>query len=257
MNKLVIALGGALFLSLAGNLFMAGYMIGNKASGGTEVAAPAQRGERKPDWKKRDEELQKKLSDADRKVFETVKESNKETIRAFKAKLEEARERVREAERADPVDQAALEGATKAQAAARAEFMGAIRAMRKEIAEKLSPEGRAEMEKMRPLRDKREGRREGRRGEFRERLRENREHRGEHRGERPEPFENRDMPLKSGDRPDFPVDIPEPPPGEAPPPPPKDGYDNHEGHNHPPGEDCGGCEVPPGAEPSEPLVPPE
>jgi hypothetical protein len=257
MNKLVIILGGALFLSLAGNLFMAGYMIGDRASGGAEVTASARSGERKPDWKKRDEELRKKLSDADRKIFEAVKAGNRETIQELKKKLEAAHDRVKDVEHGDPVDQAALEAALRDEAAAKSEFLTAIRAMRKEIADKLSPEGRAAMEKSRPLREKREGRRgERRRGEFMERLRERRNGPGMT-DEKPAPFENRDVPLKSGERPDFPVDIPQPPPGEAPPHPPKESYDNHEGHSHPPGEDCGGCEVPPGADDGEPLVPPE
>lgn len=256
MQKLIIIMGGALFLSLATNLFMAGYMIGHHASGGDTAAvnAPPKPGmaeDRKAEWQKRDEELRKNISAEDRKIFEDIKQQNREKIQGLRKTLEAARDRVEEAEHADPFDRDKLEAAMREEAAAKADLLATVRGMRKEIAGKLSPEGRAAMEKLRP----RAGRPGERRGEFIDRRQG-----GEGFGGGPGGIPGRgprmqdnggdnDMPLKSGNRPDFPPDAP---------PPPQDGQGDGYGNQHPappPDKDCGGCEVPGDMPPDAPPQP--
>ena len=146
MNRLATVLGGLLFLSLAGNIFMGGLMLGDRAS--KEAAKPAD--DRRAEWRKRDEELMKKLSDADRAILIEVKGRYEAEMETRRTELEAAREKLEAAHAADPVDSIAIEKAGREEALKKAELLKTVRAARKEISGRLSPEGRAEMEKMRP-----------------------------------------------------------------------------------------------------------
>ncbi len=151
MNKLAAVLGGMLFLSLAGNLFMGGLMLGDSAS--KEAQKPASSdssGDRRAEWRKRDEMLRKKLSDADRAILEEVKGKYEAEMQTRRNELEAARERLEAAHAADPVDSLAIEKAGREEALKKAELLKTVRAARREISSRLSTEGRAEMEKMRP-----------------------------------------------------------------------------------------------------------
>lgn len=262
MNRLAVVFGAALFLSLAGNLFMAGYMIGHRASAVDAPAPPgppresASHEDRRAEWKKRDAELRRHLSDADRKIFEEVKARDQAKVDALRDALDAARGRVESAQNADPFDRAALEEAMRQETMAKAEFLSTVRGLRKEIAGRISPEGRALMEKFRPpKRNAKDRPNDGRRrGEFIERWRE----RGEGRGERParppvgHPSERGmgegEPPVKPGERPDFPPDVAHPDGGPVPNETKAPGYVNpphgQPGHVH--DENCGDCEVPEG-----------
>lgn len=146
MNKLATVLGGLLFLSLAGNIFMGGLMLGDLAS--KEAAKPADN--RRAEWRKRDEQLMKKLSDADRAILVEVKGKYEAEMEIRRTELEAAREKLEAAHSADPVDSIAIEKAGREEAMKKAALLKTVRAARKEISGRLSPEGRAEMEKMRP-----------------------------------------------------------------------------------------------------------
>lgn len=146
MNKLATVLGGLLFLSLAGNIFMGGLMLGDRAS--KEAAKPAD--DRRAEWRKRDEQLMKKLSDADRAILTEVKGKYEAEMEIRRTELEAAREKLESAHAADPVDSIAIEKAGREEALKKAALLKTVRAARKEISGRLSPEGRAEMEKMRP-----------------------------------------------------------------------------------------------------------
>lgn len=251
MNRLVAVLGAALFLSLAGNLFMAGYMLGHKVTAPAAAPAPGSEDARRAEWKKRDAELRRTLSDADRKVFEDMKAQNKDKVDALKKAVGDAHDKVEAAQSADPFDAAQLDAAMRAEAAAKAEFVTTMRALRKEISSKLSPEGRAAMEKLRPPREGRDGhrlreRRDGMRGEFMERRRarmngqpafgDSNSAFGGGAGGIPAgetPFDGRPVSPDSG-----------PDSGNAPDAPP-------------PHDDCGGCEVPGGAADGAPEEVPE
>ncbi|MCC7036091.1 MAG: periplasmic heavy metal sensor [Alphaproteobacteria bacterium] len=153
MNRLATVLGGLLFLSLAGNIFMGGLMLGDRAS--KEVAKPAD--DRRAEWRKRDEELMKRLSDADRAILTEVKGKYEAEMETRRTELEAAREKLEAAHAADPVDSIAIEKAGREEALKKAELLKTVRAARKEISGRLSPEGRAEMEKMRPPKSGRHG----------------------------------------------------------------------------------------------------
>jgi Spy/CpxP family protein refolding chaperone len=153
MNRLTTVLGGLLFLSLAGNIFMGGLMLGDRAS--KEAAKPADA--RRAEWRKRDEELMKKLSDADRAILTEVKGKYEAEMETRRTELEAAREKLEAAHAADPVDSIAIEKAGREEALKKAELLKTVRAARKEISGRLSPEGRAEMEKMRPPKGSRHG----------------------------------------------------------------------------------------------------
>lgn len=153
MNRLATVLGGLLFLSLAGNIFMGGLMLGDRAS--KEAAKPAD--DRRAEWRKRDEELMKKLSDADRAILTEVKGKYEAEMETRRTELEAAREKLEAAHAADPVDSIAIEKAGREEALKKAELLKTVRAARKEISGRLSPEGRAEMEKMRPPKGGRHG----------------------------------------------------------------------------------------------------
>lgn len=146
MNKVATVLGGLLFLSLAGNIFMGGLMLGDRAS--REAAKPSD--DRRAEWRKRDEELMKRLSATDRTILKEVKGKYEAEMETRRRELEAAREKLEAAHAADPVDSIAIEKAGREEALKKAALLKTVRAARKEISGQLSPEGRAEMEKMRP-----------------------------------------------------------------------------------------------------------
>ena len=152
MNKLATVLGGLLFLSLAGNIFMGSLMLGDRASQEASKASD----DRRAEWRKRDEQLMKKLSEPDRLILKEVKGKYEAEMEVRRTELEAAREKLEAAHAADPVDSIAIEKAGREEALKKAALLKTVRAARKEISGRLSPEGRAEMEKMRPPKGKRE-----------------------------------------------------------------------------------------------------
>lgn len=146
LDKLVIILGALLFLSLSGNMFMAGLMIGHSVEADREAPArgPDARPEdaRQDEWKQRDQQIQKKLSAEDRAVVEAAKAKDGPQIVALRKTLKEAHAKVEAAQSAEPFDQAAVDDALKAEAAAKSDLVKAMRAARQNVLEKLSPEGR-------------------------------------------------------------------------------------------------------------------
>lgn len=254
-EKIITILGALLFLSLAGNLFMAGHMLGERAALGEKP--PLAGDARKAEWKKRDALLRERLSPADRKVFEEAKAQNRPRIEALKKDLEAARERVAAAQMTDPFDAQALEQAVREEAEKKAAFLAVIREMRRDIAQRLSPEGRAQMEKLAPRGDRagKDGRRRGMLEKMRERRMD---------GDRPFLKDGgRSFPRERGFRADprpFPPEGAPPPEGPTPVPPPEEGYGEPPPPDEPPPappppEDCGGCEVP--GDFAAPEAPPE
>ncbi|HYD16893.1 MAG TPA: periplasmic heavy metal sensor [Patescibacteria group bacterium] len=162
MNKLAAILGGLLFVSLAGNLFMGGLMLGHRASvvetpSPGAVSSVQSSEDRRAEWRKRDQMLRERLSEADRAIFEEIKQKYHDQIEQKRIALDQARERLEEAQSAEIIDTPAIEEAGREEAVRRAEFLQAIRAARKEISGRLSPEGRIQMERLRPPKGKRPG----------------------------------------------------------------------------------------------------
>lgn len=234
-GKLAATLGVLLFLSLAGNVFMAGYVIGQKAGGGASPEQPAPENDKRKAWQKRDEALRQKLSPEDLRIFEQARERNRPRIEALKAELEKARENVLAAQNADPFDRQALDAAVEDEVEKKTVFLQALREMRKDISAQLSPEGRKEMRKLHArdghkAKDGRRGddRREMRRERIRERIQNGEAPMRHERGFREEHRMPHEGEPESPPSPDY---------GEQPPvPPPHD-------------EDCGGCEGSPGGNP--------
>lgn len=137
-NKTVIVLGSLLFLSLAGNLFMGGVLLG-KGYGPHGKHA---------EWEKRDRELKEKLSEQDRAILKESMTANRDRFKELKEKREAARDKVGAAIDAEPFDQQALDEALKAEQQVKMELLTAMRDAKKSAMEKLSPEGRAVLEKM-------------------------------------------------------------------------------------------------------------
>lgn len=226
-KKIIVVLGSALFLSLSANLFMGGLMLGqgyNKGyhrDGGRDwdKSGKEDRDARREEWKKRDAELRARLPEADRAIVEEHMKGMKGKFKTLRDAADAAEDKADAARAADPFDQQAYEAALKAQAEAKATLVGTLKSARKELMQKLSPEGQKVMKEMGPRFRGREGRDGGHDG-----WRKRRENdRGGDRGGRF--FDRRpDGPASEGPRGENMRDDgpPPPPPGgeDGPPPPP-------------------------------------
>lgn len=141
------ALGFALFLSLAGNLFFAGQHIARERA--AQDAAATEKEDCAPrDWKKgRHHKLGflKELPESDRALLKEGMEAHGEKIAALREKMKAQRESFRDVMGSD--DPAALEKALAESARTRAEFMRLMRDIRQKAEAGFSPEGRAVIEK--------------------------------------------------------------------------------------------------------------
>lgn len=144
-SRLTIILGALLFLSLTGNLFLGGVMLGKNYGGGD-----GKRGyDRHAEWKKRDSFLKEKLSEKDRSILKEHMSANRDKFKQLKNKLDDTRDAVESTMRAEPFDQAALDSALRAEKELKAELLTVMREAKQQALEKLSPEGRQTLEKMR------------------------------------------------------------------------------------------------------------
>ncbi|TAL37804.1 MAG: periplasmic heavy metal sensor [Alphaproteobacteria bacterium] len=143
-DKLLIILGGALFISLTANLFAAGILFGRSYESGRGPDA------RRAEWQKKDEELRKKLSESDKKIIKAGMQQQRGQFHALKDGLDAARQKVEDAQMATPFDQAALDAALKAEQEKRTALLEAMRKAREDISAKLSPEGRETFNKLGP-----------------------------------------------------------------------------------------------------------
>lgn len=141
VNKLVIVLGALLFVSLAGNFFMGGVLIGKTMSG-------QERYDRKEEWEKRDRMLKARLSEDDRNILKGKMEAKREKFRELKGSLDDARAQVEAAMEAKPFDQAALDEALRREKEAKMTLLNSMREAKQEAMEGLSPEGRKTLEEM-------------------------------------------------------------------------------------------------------------
>ena len=151
LDKIVIVLGALLFISLSGNMFMAGLMLGqsvNIETAANDAAKPPPAHD--ADWKQKDEQIQKKLSAEDRSIVEEAKKNDRPKIDALRQTLKDTHEKLEAAQSAEPFDQSAVDAAVHAEADAKAEMLKALRQARQNVMEKLSPEGRETIKTLAP-----------------------------------------------------------------------------------------------------------
>jgi uncharacterized membrane protein len=145
-EKLVVILGAALFMSLAGNLYMAGLMAGRSYSGHDQQQqhGPREAGERRGEgeWQKRAEEMRRQMSPADREIFNKAMKERQPKFQALRQQMDEIHQKVEDAQNAEPFDQKALDDALQAERDKKAEVFQARRQARQETMQQLSPEGR-------------------------------------------------------------------------------------------------------------------
>ncbi|MDD9900677.1 MAG: periplasmic heavy metal sensor [Alphaproteobacteria bacterium] len=117
-----------LFISLAGNVFLGGIIVGRTIDRAT------------PAWVQKDQQLENRLSAQDRAALDSVMSAQKPVLANLKTALDVARKDVRRALDAD--DPAALDAALQRERMAKAALLRQMRDARHAAWEKLSPEGR-------------------------------------------------------------------------------------------------------------------
>lgn len=140
MNKKIAALGLVTFLSLAGNLYFSGHLLG-RSMGGGDCGQSSYNADKKAEWKKKDHELRKSMTPEDRAI---VKQSMMEKREAFTEKreaLDAARDKVFAAMSADDFDKATLDAALAEEQARKGDMLMLIRDAKMETMKKLSPKG--------------------------------------------------------------------------------------------------------------------
>lgn len=135
--RLIAVLGVSLFLSLSANFFLAGVMLGN--SYGNESSAW---GSDRSNHDKREEVL-RRLPAADREILEQAARKNHSDLDVLRGGLEAARQEVKDAMKAEPFDQDALDAALRAEKEKKMDLLRRIHDARRAAISRLSPEGRA------------------------------------------------------------------------------------------------------------------
>jgi Spy/CpxP family protein refolding chaperone len=157
-QKLTVVLAAALFLSLSVNFFLAGLMLGDAVapavSSDTHKDKPAasSREQRRAEWQKREEALHAALGAADRAVMKESKEAYDAIFEELRSGLDDARAKVAAAMEAEPLDQEVLDEEIASEAAIKSRLLQEMTAARQKTMEQLSPEGRALLRQMMPMR---------------------------------------------------------------------------------------------------------
>lgn len=158
-QKLTIVLAAALFLSLSVNFFLAGLMLGDAVSPAVPAGvvpdkplSTASREQRRAEWQKREEALHAALSESDRAAMKQAKEAYDVIFNELRSELDDARAKVAAAMEAEPLDQEILDDAIAAEAAIKSRLLQEMTAARLKTLEQLSPEGRALLRQMVPIR---------------------------------------------------------------------------------------------------------
>ncbi len=135
MNKsrALAALGVALLLSLAANVYFGGMSLGHMMAGSTC--------DRK-EWREKEAVLQDRLSPQDYAVLKKHKQAKKKDFRADRAELEKARDKVDRAMRAEPFEADVLKAALAEENTVKLRVLQRMREGRDKLSADLSPEGR-------------------------------------------------------------------------------------------------------------------
>lgn len=142
-RKTFLILAGALFMSLVVNFYTIGSMLGRQTHSyfgkhGSE------------EWKERREKMMQVLSETDRAIMRQEMEKNRDRFRKARAQMEQAKREVGRAMQAEPFSQESLDRAVEKEAAQKRLFLRLILETRKTAEQKMSPEGRAALQKIRP-----------------------------------------------------------------------------------------------------------
>lgn len=157
-QKLTVVLAAALFLSLSVNFFLAGLMLGDAVAPAVSSDVPkdrptaSSREQRRAEWQKREEILHAALGEADRAVMKKSKEAYDAIFDELRRDLDGARAKVVATMEAEPLDQEALDDAIASEAAIKSRLLQEMTAARQKTMDQLSPEGRALLRQMMPMR---------------------------------------------------------------------------------------------------------
>jgi uncharacterized membrane protein len=135
-RRWIAVLAAALFVSLAGNLFLGGAMLGRGLQG------PPEAGIRLGMVR-----ILKSLPDADREIVKSLLEPRRAGFRRQVAAFRDARRAAGDILRAEPFDAAAYAAAEAEARRQGAAIQDSLRALLAEAAPRLSPEGRAALAK--------------------------------------------------------------------------------------------------------------
>ena len=139
INKKIAALGLVTFLSLAGNLYFAGHLLGRSFGG--EGGGSSYSTDKKAEWKRKDAELRKSMSPEDRDIVKKSMMENREAFNEKREALDAARDKVFAAMNADDFDKQALDAALAEEQARKGDMLMMIRDVKAETMKKLSPKG--------------------------------------------------------------------------------------------------------------------
>lgn len=132
-SRVLTVLGAALLLSLAANIYFGGMSLGHM------MAGPSC--DRK-EWREKESVLQERLSPEDYAVLKKHKQAKKKLFRADRAELDEARDTVDRAMRAEPFDADVLKTALATENDVKLRVLQRMREGRDKLTAELSPEGR-------------------------------------------------------------------------------------------------------------------
>lgn len=132
-KRIITALGIALLLSLAGNVYFGGLSLGHMMAGSSC--------DRK-EWREKEAVLKERLSPQDYDVLKKHKQQKKKAFRSDRAQLDKARHAVERAMRAEPFDAEALKTALANESKVKLEVLERMREGRDQLSADLSPEGR-------------------------------------------------------------------------------------------------------------------
>lgn len=134
-RKLIIVLGSLLTLSVAGNFFMGGMLLGKGVSS-RPASALSERDIRN------DATLREKLSDNDRAAIRGVMQGRKQDFDRLRQDMRRLRAEIARLNDDPGADQAQIDDLLRREQEAKAELMRHIRAAREEMMSKVSPAGK-------------------------------------------------------------------------------------------------------------------
>lgn len=139
LEKPVLILGVALFVSLVGNLFMGGMLLGHQMG-------PSQQSE----WQARTQQVRAHLSEKDEKILKNAMRDNQKQFEEMRKDLEDIRQDIKAASHAEPFDQETLDAALREEKQKKMEILKFMQETRQEVLQKLSPEGVQILQRMKP-----------------------------------------------------------------------------------------------------------
>jgi uncharacterized membrane protein len=139
-DRVTVSLSAALFMSLVGNLFLGGIILGENVKD-----LPIQ-----AEWMQKSAILRHQLSPKDEKILKASMRENQKRFNEMRRDLEDIRRDIKAATHAVPFDQETLDAALKEEKQKKLEILRLMQEARKEVMKKLSPEGVKALQKTAP-----------------------------------------------------------------------------------------------------------